>query len=111
MCCLPGAVAAATVLALAAAVEQGSAHPLARADAWPRAAMGAAIVTPAATDQSAILGRAAAGRVGAQRVSIGSPRHAREEGADPGMVAADVGPSGIGGPHRRRAGGRWWAAG
>ncbi|GGJ29579.1 heavy metal translocating P-type ATPase [Neoroseomonas lacus] len=79
---------AMTVLALAAAVEQGSSHPLARAVLAEAEARGVSI--PAATDQTAIPGRAAAGRVGGQRVSIGSPRHAREEGADPGALDAEI---------------------
>ena len=67
------------LLALAAAVEQGSAHPLAKAILAEAAARGVAL--PAAVAQSAIPGRAVAGTVAGRRVSVGSPRHAREEGA------------------------------
>ncbi len=76
------------VLALAAAVERGSAHPLARAILAEAEARSLPI--PAATDQAAIAGRAATGRVGAQRVSIGSPRHAQEDGASLDALAADI---------------------
>ncbi|MEO3474050.1 heavy metal translocating P-type ATPase [Roseomonas sp. CAU 1739] len=79
---------AEAVLALAAAVEQGSAHPLARAILAEAEARSISI--PAATDQAAIPGRAATGRVDGQRVSIGSPRHAREEGADPALLDAEI---------------------
>ena len=79
---------AAALLALAAAIEQGSSHPLARAVLAETAARG--ITIPAATDQAAIAGRAATGQVGGRRVSIGSPRHAREEGADPAVLDSEI---------------------
>ena len=79
---------AVEVLALAAAVEQGSAHPLARAILAEAEARSVSI--PAATDQAAIPGRAAAGFVEGRRVSVGSPRHAREEGANPAALDADI---------------------
>jgi Cd2+/Zn2+-exporting ATPase len=79
---------AASVLALAAAVEQASGHPLARAILAEAEARGLAI--PIATDQAALPGRAATGRVGALRISIGSPRHAEEEGADTGTLAPEI---------------------
>ena len=75
---------AATLLAQAAAVEQGSSHPLARAVLAEAEARGIAI--PPAEAQAAIPGRAVTGIVGGQRISIGSPRHAREEGAALGAL-------------------------
>jgi Cd2+/Zn2+-exporting ATPase len=77
-----------TVLALAAAVEQGSSHPLARAVLAEAEARGVTVL--AASDQAALPGRAATGLVGGRRVSIGSPRHAREEGADPGALDGEI---------------------
>lgn len=77
-----------TVLALAAAVEQGSAHPIARAVLAE--AQARRLPVPAATDHAAIPGRAAAGRIGAQYVTVGSPRHAQEQGAALEALAADI---------------------
>lgn len=76
------------VLALAAAVEQGSSHPLAKAILAEAAARGVAV--PAAEAQSAIPGRAVAGTVGGVPVSIGSPRHARESNAALGPLEAEL---------------------
>ena len=71
-------------LALAAAVEQGSAHPLARAILAEAASRG--IVVPAAEAPSALPGRAVAGTVGGVAVTVGSPRHAQEAGAALGAL-------------------------
>ena len=76
------------VLALAAAVEQGSSHPLAKAILAEAASRGVAV--PAAEAQSAIPGRAVAGTVGGVPVSIGSPRHARESNAALGPLEAEL---------------------
>ncbi|WP_439552873.1 heavy metal translocating P-type ATPase, partial [Falsiroseomonas sp.] len=76
------------VLALAAAVEQGSSHPLAKAILAEAAARG--VEAPAAEAQSAIPGRAVAGTVGGVPVSIGSPRHARESNAALGTLEAEL---------------------
>ncbi len=76
------------VLALAAAVEQGSSHPLAKAILAEAAARGVAV--PAAEAQSAIPGRAVAGTVGGVAVSIGSPRHARESDAALGPLETEL---------------------
>ena len=80
--------AAEAVLAHAAAVEQGSAHPLAKAILAEAAAHDVAL--PPAMTQSAIPGRAVAGTVAGRRVSVGSPRHAREEGAALGPIEAEA---------------------
>ncbi|HWT08883.1 MAG TPA: heavy metal translocating P-type ATPase [Roseomonas sp.] len=80
--------AEADVLGAAAAVEQGSAHPLARAILAEAAARG--ITPPVATKQAAIPGRAVAGSIGGMRVSVGSPRHAAEQGAALGDLAAAI---------------------
>ena len=76
------------VLALAAAVEQGSAHPLAKAILAEAAAR--AVIVPAAEAQSAVPGRAVVGTVAGLRVSVGSPRHARESGADGGALVPSL---------------------
>ena len=73
-------------LALAAAVEQGSAHPLAKAILAEAATRG--IAAPAASAQSAIPGRAVAGTVDGVAVTVGSPRHAREAQAALGALEA-----------------------
>jgi len=77
---------AEAVLALAAAVEQGSSHPLAKAILAEATARG--VDVPAAEAQAALPGRAVTGTVAGLRVSIGSPRHARESGAELGALAA-----------------------
>ena len=79
---------AEAVLALAAAVEQGSSHPLAKAILAEAAARGVAV--SAAEAQSAIPGRAVAGTVDGVQVSIGSPRHARESNATLGPLEAEL---------------------
>ena len=71
-------------LGLAAAVEQGSAHPLAKAILAEAASRG--IVLQTAHTQSAIPGRAVAGTVNGMTVTVGSPRHARETGVALGMM-------------------------
>ena len=74
----------AALLAIAASVEQGSSHPLARAILAEAEARALAI--PPAEAQGAMPGRAVTGLVDGQRISIGSPRHAREEGAALGTL-------------------------
>jgi Cd2+/Zn2+-exporting ATPase len=74
-----GGADADAALRLAAAVEQGSAHPLARAILAEAAARGLGL--PAATEAGALAGRAAQAVVEGRRISVGSPRHAAEAGA------------------------------
>ncbi len=73
------------LLAQAAAVEQGSAHPLAKAILAEAAARSLAVPTVEA--QVAIPGKAVAASIGGNRVSVGSPRHAEERGVDLGSLA------------------------
>jgi Cd2+/Zn2+-exporting ATPase len=69
------------LLALAAAVEQASSHPLARAVLAEVARRGIAI--PEASAQAAIPGKAVSAMVDGHAVSVGSLRHAAETGAIP----------------------------
>ncbi|MFN7000080.1 MAG: HAD-IC family P-type ATPase, partial [Elioraea tepidiphila] len=80
-----GGVAEHGLLAQAAAVEQGSAHPLAKAILAEAAARSLAV--PVAEAQVAIPGKAVAASIGGIRVSVGSPRHAEERGVDLGSLA------------------------
>jgi Cd2+/Zn2+-exporting ATPase len=76
------------VLRLAAAVEAGSSHPLAKAIVAEAAARG--IVPPPARAAAAMPGKAAAANVEGRRIGIGSPAWARETGAHlpAGLAAA-----------------------
>ncbi len=76
------------LLTLAAAAEQGSAHPLARAVLAAAATRGLAL--PTARGQAALAGRAVTAQVEGRAVSIGSPRHAREAGADLAALEAAI---------------------
>ncbi|TPG59855.1 cadmium-translocating P-type ATPase [Roseomonas nepalensis] len=78
----------AELLALAAAVEQGSSHPLARAVVAAAEARG--LATPPASGQGAVPGKGVVATVGGRRVSVGSPRHAAEGGAELGALAEAV---------------------
>ncbi len=88
-------------LGLAAALQAGSEHPLARAvldrfgeaagqGASEGASQGASEgARPAAVeDFRALPGRGVAGRIGGRRLMLGSPRLLAESGADPGPLAA-----------------------
>jgi Cd2+/Zn2+-exporting ATPase len=80
---------AGEVLALAAAAEGGSAHPLAKAILAEAEARGVAV--PPATDQAAVPGKAVVATVGGRRIAVGSPRHAAEAGgALPDALASRV---------------------
>jgi Cd2+/Zn2+-exporting ATPase len=76
------------VLGLAAAVEQGSSHPLAQA-ILARAAADGIPLRPAMQAQW-VPGRAMTARVAGKRVTIGSPRHCAEVLALPTAIADTV---------------------
>ncbi|MGF3024043.1 heavy metal translocating P-type ATPase [Methylobacterium aquaticum] len=69
------------VLSLAAALESGSSHPLARAVLAKAAEAGAPV--PPAAEASALGGRGVAGRVGGADLFLGSPREAAARTAFP----------------------------
>lgn len=75
----------ADLLSLAAGVEQGSSHPLAKAVLAEAGARGVAV--PEASDQAALPGKAVTATVSGRKVSIGSPRHAKEAGVDLAALA------------------------
>jgi Cd2+/Zn2+-exporting ATPase len=76
---LGGGTDEATVLALAAAVEQGSAHPLGRAILERAAELD---ITPRrASNASAVPGKAVHACVDGREIVVGSPRYAKEVGA------------------------------
>ena len=77
---------AAAVLALAAAVQQGSEHPLARAVV--AAAKGVAL--PFAHDVQAVPGRGVQARVDGRELLLGSLRWLHEEGLDATLWASDI---------------------
>lgn len=68
------------LLSLAAGAEQGSSHPLAKAVLAEAEAR--AIPMPTVSDQAAVAGKAVTATVGGRKVSIGSPRHAKDAGVD-----------------------------
>ena len=78
----------ATLLRLAAGVEAGSAHPLALAVLQAAEARG--VEPPPASEAAAIPGRAATALVEGARVTVGSPGHAAEQGADLSGLAAAI---------------------
>ena len=64
------------MLKLAAAVEAGSSHPLARAVIARAEALG--LKVPKASDSEALRGRGVSATVGKQKITVASPRHAAE---------------------------------
>ena len=76
------------VLGLAAAVEQGSSHPLAKAILAEVSARG--LTVPPAAGQMAIPGKAVLATVAGRQISVGSPRHAQEAGLALGAFEADL---------------------
>ncbi|WP_157205839.1 heavy metal translocating P-type ATPase [Calidithermus timidus] len=69
-------VSQAELLAKAAAVEQGSSHPLAKAILERAAVDGVSV--PASSDQRAVRGKAAMAELEGQTYAVGSPRYAAE---------------------------------
>jgi len=78
----------AGLLRVAAAVEAGSAHPLALAVV--QEAQARSIPIPPARAASAVPGKAAVANVDGVRVTVGSPAFAAERGADLGPLASRV---------------------
>lgn len=76
------------VLGLAAGVEQGSGHPLAKAILAEAGRQG--ITVPPALKASAISGKAVVATVAGRRIEVGSPRHAAERGAGLGALEAEL---------------------
>jgi Cu+-exporting ATPase len=77
---------AGEVLALAAALQSGSEHPLARAVV--AAAQG--LAWPAAQEVQAVPGRGLRARVGARELLLGSLRWLHEEGLDAGLWSQEI---------------------
>ncbi|WP_225025915.1 heavy metal translocating P-type ATPase [Xinfangfangia pollutisoli] len=77
------------VLALAAALERGSEHPL--AEAIVKGAEARGIAVPEAQDFAAVTGKGVTGRVGGQRVALGNAALMADQGVDPGDLAARAG--------------------
>jgi Cu+-exporting ATPase len=81
--------AAASALALAAAVQQGSEHPLARAVV--AAAQGMALpIAQDVQDVQAVPGRGVRARVDGRELLLGSLRWLHEEGLDPALWGEDI---------------------
>ena len=76
------------LLAVAAAVEQGSSHPL--AEAVLEAAGERGLVPARAVEMAAIAGRGVAGVVDGRRIFIGAPRFAAEEGTVDESLSARI---------------------
>jgi Cu+-exporting ATPase len=84
----PHGIDRSELLRLAAAIQQGSEHPLARAVV--NAAQAENIVAPLATDIAALPGRGLAARVEGRSLQLGSSRLLQELGVDPGPLAAQA---------------------
>ncbi|MGK2285057.1 heavy metal translocating P-type ATPase [Pedomonas sp. V897] len=78
----------AEVLRLAASVQRGSEHPLARAVTGAAAERG--LAPPPATDVRALPGRGVAGTVGGQRLLLGSARLMAEAGVEISPLQAEA---------------------
>jgi Zn2+/Cd2+-exporting ATPase len=76
------------LLSMAAAIEQGSSHPL--AEAIVEAARGRGVTGADASDIRAIAGKGVAGRVDGKAVFIGAPRFAAEEGSIPEDLSGQI---------------------
>ncbi len=77
-----------TLLRLAAALQQGSEHPLARAVLQRAAAE--KLTLPSATDTQALPGRGLQAVVDGRRLALGSGRLLRERGVEAGALAAEA---------------------
>jgi Cd2+/Zn2+-exporting ATPase len=77
-----------SLLRLAAAVEQGSSHPLGRAILERAAVLG--IDVPTASEARAVPGRAVQATVDGLIVAVGSPHYAEESGAGVGTQASEL---------------------
>ncbi|OWW20352.1 hypothetical protein AYR66_13510 [Noviherbaspirillum denitrificans] len=86
---VPNGMSADELVRLAAAVQQGSEHPLARAVVEAAKAKGIAI--PPAGQVTALPGRGVAAMVDGRALKLGSSRLLQETGIDPGPLAADAG--------------------
>ncbi|MGX9964277.1 heavy metal translocating P-type ATPase [Roseomonas sp. F4] len=78
----------AQLLGWAAAVEQGSAHPLAAAILAEAVARG--VMAPLAREHAAIPGKAVTALVEGRRMAIGSPRYAAEKNVDFGALDGEL---------------------
>ena len=83
----PG-VSEATVLGLAASLEQGSEHPLAAAIVAGARARDVALAT--STDFASITGKGVAGRASGHEVVLGNVKLLEERGIDPGALAQEA---------------------
>ena len=81
-------VTADEVLRLAAALQQGSEHPLAHAVREEARARGMEV--PAARDLQALAGRGVEGLIGDRRLRLGSTRLMREAHAEPGAMQEEL---------------------
>jgi len=82
---LPEGLDEAELIRLAAAIQQGSEHPLARAVVEAAKAKGIAV--PAAAQVAALPGRGVAAVVGGRALKLGSSRLLQESGIAPGRLA------------------------
>jgi Cu+-exporting ATPase len=76
------------VLAVAAALEKGSEHPLAAAIV--SGAEGRGLALPDSSDFRAVIGKGVTGRVGGRKVALGNAALVREQGADPSALASEA---------------------
>jgi Cu+-exporting ATPase len=83
-----GGVTDEELLGLAAALEKGSAHPLAAA--LTAAASERGITLPAVSEFESVAGRGVVGRVGRRRVVVGSPQFFAHEDLDASAVAGEA---------------------
>ncbi len=90
-----GGVSESAVLAMAAAVERGSEHPLALAIVWEAVRRGLEIAPAEAVE--AVVGKGIRGLVGGQRVSVGRIGFLQESGVYTDLMASEAQPNGTAG--------------